>query len=78
MTSWWITQRLVGGVVMATATISGFAVLLGWIREVAVLVAKRNGVAEVVGQLTAALHGAGVRATVIQRADAPFGCAPSM
>jgi prolyl-tRNA synthetase len=74
-TSWGITTRLIGGMVMAHGDDFGLRVPPRVApTQVAVLMVKEgNGVAEVARKLTAALRGAGVRAMLDERVDVSFG-----
>src|SRR5438046_2223818 len=74
-TSWGITTRLVGGIVMAHGDDLGLRVppRLAPVQVAVLMVKEGNGVAEVARKLTAALHGAGVRAILDERVDVPFG-----
>ncbi|MGH3177075.1 MAG: His/Gly/Thr/Pro-type tRNA ligase C-terminal domain-containing protein, partial [Streptosporangiaceae bacterium] len=74
-TSWGITTRLVGGLVMAHGDDLGLRVppRLAPVQATVLVVREGNGVAEVAHTLTAALRGAGVRAELDERVDVPFG-----
>jgi prolyl-tRNA synthetase len=74
-TSWGITTRLVGGIVMAHGDDLGLRVppRLAPVQVEVLLVREGDGVAEVAHKLTTALLGAGVRATLNERVDVPFG-----
>jgi len=74
-TSWGITTRLIGGVIMAHGDDFGLRVppRLAPVQAAVLMVKEGNGVAEVARKLTAALHGAGVRVLLDDRVDVPFG-----
>jgi prolyl-tRNA synthetase len=74
-TSWGITTRLIGGVVMAHGDDLGLRVppRLAPVQAAVLMVKEGDGVAEVAGRLTAALRDAGVRAILDERVDVPFG-----
>ena len=74
-TSWGITTRLVGGLVMAHGDDLGLRVppRLAPVQAAVLVVKEGDGVAEVARELTAALRGAGVRAMLDERVDVPFG-----
>ncbi len=74
-TSWGITTRLIGGIVMAHGDDLGLRVppRLAPVQVAILMVKEGNGVAEVARKLTAALHAAGVRAMLDERVDVPFG-----
>ncbi len=74
-TSWGITTRLIGGVVMAHGDDLGLRVppRLAPVQVEILVVREGDGVAEVARKLTTALLGAGVRATLNERVDIPFG-----
>jgi prolyl-tRNA synthetase len=74
-TSWGITTRLIGGVVMAHGDDFGLRVppRVAPVQVAVLMVKEGDGVAEVARKLTAALHGAGVRAVLDGRVDVPFG-----
>ncbi len=74
-TSWGITTRLVGGIVMAHGDDLGLRVppRLAPVQVAVLMVKEGNGVAEVARRLTAALQGAGVRVMLDERVDVPFG-----
>jgi prolyl-tRNA synthetase len=74
-TSWGITTRLIGGVVMAHGDDLGLRVppRLAPVQVEVLVVREGDGVAEVARKLTTALLGAGVRATLNERVDVPFG-----
>jgi prolyl-tRNA synthetase len=73
-TSWGITTRLVGGVVMAHGDDFGLRVppRLAPVQVAVLVVRAGDGVFEVAGKLTAAMRGAGVRAVLDERVDVPF------
>jgi prolyl-tRNA synthetase len=74
-TSWGITTRLVGGLVMAHGDDLGLRVppRLAPVQVAVLMVREGDGVAEVTRKLTAALHGAGVRAVLDDQVGVPFG-----
>ena len=74
-TSWGITTRLIGGIVMAHGDDLGLRVppRLAPVQVDVLMVKEGNGVAEVARKLTAALQGAGVRTILDERVDVPFG-----
>ena len=74
-TSWGITTRLIGGVVMAHGDDLGLRVppRLAPVQAAVLMVKEGDGVAEVAGRLTAALRDAGVRAILDERVAVPFG-----
>ncbi|HEY2267101.1 MAG TPA: proline--tRNA ligase [Streptosporangiaceae bacterium] len=74
-TSWGITTRLVGGLVMAHGDDLGLRVppRLAPVQAAVLMVKDGEGVAEVARSLTAALSGAGVRTTLDERVGVPFG-----
>ena len=74
-TSWGITTRLIGGIVMAHGDDLGLRVppRLAPVQVVVLMVKEGDGVAEVARKLTAALLGAGVRAMLDERVGVPFG-----
>ena len=74
-TSWGITTRLIGGIVMAHGDDLGLRVppRLAPVQVEVLVVREGDGVAEVAHKLTTALLGAGVRATLNERVDVPFG-----
>src|SRR5207253_9696690 len=74
-TSWGITTRLIGGIVMAHGDDLGLRVppRLAPLQAEVLVVREGDGVAEVAHKLTNALLGAGVRATLNERVDVPFG-----
>jgi prolyl-tRNA synthetase len=74
-TSWGITTRLIGGIVMAHGDDLGLRVppRLAPVQVEVLVVREGDGVAEVAHKLTVALRGAGVRATLNERVDVPFG-----
>ena len=74
-TSWGITTRLVGGLVMAHGDDLGLRVppRLAPVQAAVLMVKDGEGVAEVAGELTAALRGAGVRTMLDDRVGVPFG-----
>jgi prolyl-tRNA synthetase len=74
-TSWGITTRLIGGVIMAHGDDFGLRVppRLAPVQAAVLMVKDGNGVAEVARKLTAELHGAGVRVLLDDRVDVPFG-----
>jgi prolyl-tRNA synthetase len=74
-TSWGITTRLIGGIVMAHGDDLGLRVppRLAPVQVEVLVVREGDGVAEVARKLTTALLGAGVRATLNDRVDVPFG-----
>jgi prolyl-tRNA synthetase len=74
-TSWGITTRLIGGIVMAHGDDLGLRVppRLAPVQAEVLVVREGDGVAEVAHKLTTALLGAGVRATRNERVDVPFG-----
>ncbi len=74
-TSWGITTRLIGGIVMAHGDDLGLRVppRLAPVQVEVLVVREGDGVAEVAHKLTAALRGAGVRTTLNERVDVPFG-----
>src|SRR3954451_9304652 len=74
-TSWGITTRLVGGLVMAHGDDLGLRVppRLAPVQAAVLVVKDGEGVAEVARSLTAALSGAGVRTVLDERVGVPFG-----
>ncbi len=74
-TSWGITTRLVGGLIMAHGDDLGLRVppRLAPVQAAVLMVKDGEGVARVAGELTAALRGAGVRAVLDDRVGVPFG-----
>jgi prolyl-tRNA synthetase len=74
-TSWGITTRLIGGLVMAHGDDLGLRVppRLAPVQAAVLMVREGNGVAEIAHKLTAALQGAGVRAKLDDRIGVPFG-----
>jgi prolyl-tRNA synthetase len=74
-TSWGITTRLVGGLVMAHGDDLGLRVppRLAPVQAAVLMVKDGEGVAAVAGKLTAALRDAGVRAVLDDRVGVPFG-----
>jgi prolyl-tRNA synthetase len=74
-TSWGITTRLVGGLVMAHGDDLGLRVppRLAPVQAAVLMVKDGDGVAGVAGELTAALRGAGVRTMLDDRVGVPFG-----
>src|SRR5437773_3893923 len=74
-TSWGITTRLIGGIIMAHGDDLGLRVppRLAPVQATVLVVREGNGVAEVAHKLTAALQGASVRAKLDERVDVPFG-----
>jgi prolyl-tRNA synthetase len=74
-TSWGITTRLIGGIVMAHGDDLGLRVppRLAPVQVEVLVVRPGDGVAEVAHKLTTALLGVGVRATLNERVDVPFG-----
>ena len=74
-TSWGITTRLIGGLVMAHGDDFGLRVppRVAPVQVAVLMVKAGRGVAEMAGKLTAALRGAGVRAVLDERVDVPFG-----
>ena len=74
-TSWGITTRLIGGLVMAHGDDLGLRLppRVAPVQVAVLMVKEGNGVAEVARKLTAALHGAGVRAMLDERVDVSFG-----
>src|SRR5882724_5502575 len=74
-TSWGITTRLVGGLVMAHGDDLGLRVppRLAPVQAAVLVVKDGDGVAEVARSLTAALSGAGVRTMLDERVGVPFG-----
>jgi prolyl-tRNA synthetase len=74
-TSWGITTRLVGGLVMAHGDDLGLRVppRLAPVQAAVLVVKDGDGVAGVAGELTAALRGAGVRTMLDERVGVPFG-----
>jgi prolyl-tRNA synthetase len=74
-TSWGITTRLVGGLVMAHGDDLGLRVppRLAPVQAAVLMVKDGEGVAAVAGQLTDALRGAGVRTMLDDRVGVPFG-----
>ena len=74
-TSWGITTRLIGGLVMAHGDDLGLRVppRLAPVQAAVLMVREGNGVAETAHKLTAALQGAGVRAKLDERIGVPFG-----
>jgi prolyl-tRNA synthetase len=74
-TSWGITTRLIGGVVMAHGDDLGLRVppRLAPVQVAVLMVKEGGGVAEAARGLTAGLRGAGVRVILNERVDVPFG-----
>jgi prolyl-tRNA synthetase len=74
-TSWGITTRLIGGIVMAHGDDLGLRVppRLAPVQAAVLVVREGNGVAEVARTLTAALRDAGVRVKLDERVEVPFG-----
>jgi prolyl-tRNA synthetase len=74
-TSWGITTRLIGGLVMAHGDDLGLRVppRLAPVQAVVLVVKDGDGVAAAAGELTAALRQAGVRARLDDRVEVPFG-----
>jgi prolyl-tRNA synthetase len=74
-TSWGITTRLVGGLVMTHGDDLGLRVppRLAPVQAAVLMVKDGDGVAGVAGELTAALRGAGVRTMLDDRVGVPFG-----
>jgi prolyl-tRNA synthetase len=74
-TSWGITTRLIGGVVMAHGDDFGLRVppRVAAVQATVLMVKDGTGVAEAARTLTAALRDAGVRAVLDDRVDVPFG-----
>jgi len=74
-TSWGITTRLIGGLVMAHGDDLGLRVppRLAPVQAAVLMVREGKGVAETAHKLTAALQGAGVRAKLDERIGVPFG-----
>jgi prolyl-tRNA synthetase len=74
-TSWGITTRLIGGIIMAHGDDLGLRVppRLAPVQAAVLVVRDGSGVAEVAHTLTAALRGAGVRVELDERVGVPFG-----
>jgi prolyl-tRNA synthetase len=74
-TSWGISTRLIGGLVMAHGDDLGLRVppRLAPVQAVVLVVKEGEGVAAAAGELTAGLREAGVRATLDDRTEVPFG-----
>jgi len=74
-TSWGITTRLIGGLVMAHGDDLGLRVppRLAPVQAVVLVVKEGQGVEGVAGELTAGLREAGVRVTLDDRTEVPFG-----
>jgi len=74
-TSWGITTRLIGGIIMAHGDDLGLRVppRLAPVQAAVLVVREGSGVAEVAHTLTAALRGAGVRVELDERVSVPFG-----
>src|SRR5436305_13106720 len=74
-TSWGITTRLIGGIIMAHGDDLGLRVppRLAPVQAAVLVVRDGDGVAEVAHTLTAALRGAGVRVELDERVGVPFG-----
>jgi prolyl-tRNA synthetase len=74
-TSWGITTRLIGGLVMAHGDDLGLRVppRVAAVQVAVLMVREGSGVAETAHKLAAALRGAGVRVTLDERVDMPFG-----
>jgi prolyl-tRNA synthetase len=74
-TSWGITTRLIGGIVMAHGDDLGLRVppRVAAVQVAVLMVREGTGVAEIAHKLTGALHGAGVRVKLDNRVDVPFG-----
>src|ERR1700761_5001374 len=74
-TSWGITTRLIGGIIMAHGDDLGLRVppRLAPVQAAVLVVREGSGVTEVAHTLTAALRGAGVRVELDERVGVPFG-----
>ena len=74
-TSWGISTRLIGGLVMAHGDDLGLRVppRLAPVQAVVLVVKEGEGVAAAAGELTAGLRAAGIRATLDDRTEVPFG-----
>ena len=74
-TSWGITTRLIGGVVMAHGDDLGLRVppRVAPVQVQVLVVRDGDGVALAAGKLTGALQDAGVRVALDERVDVPFG-----
>ena len=74
-TSWGITTRLIGGVIMAHGDDLGLRIppRLAPVQAHVLVVKEGDGVIETARKLTDGLRDAGVRATVDERVDVPFG-----
>jgi prolyl-tRNA synthetase len=74
-TSWGITTRLIGGIIMAHGDDLGLRVppRVAAVQVAVLMVREGNGVAEIAHKLTAVLHDAGVRVKLDERVDVPFG-----
>ena len=74
-TSWGITTRLIGGVIMAHGDDLGLRIppRLAPVQAHVLVVKEGDGVVETARKLTDGLRDAGVRATLDERVDVPFG-----
>ena len=74
-TSWGITTRLIGGVIMAHGDDLGLRLppRVAPVQAHVLVVKEGDGVAETARKLTAGLRDAGVRTTLDERVDVPFG-----
>ena len=74
-TSWGITTRLIGGIIMAHGDDLGLRVPphVAAVQVAVLMVREGNGVAEIAHKLTAALRDTGVRVKLDERVDVPFG-----
>jgi prolyl-tRNA synthetase len=74
-TSWGITTRLIGGVIMAHGDDLGLRMppRVAPVQALVLVVKEGDGVVETARQLTDGLRDAGVRAALDERVDVPFG-----
>ena len=74
-TSWGITTRLIGGVIMAHGDDLGLRIppRVAPVQAHVLVVKEGDGVVETARKLTDGLRDAGVRATIDERVDVPFG-----
>jgi prolyl-tRNA synthetase len=74
-TSWGITTRLIGGVIMAHGDDLGLRIppRVAPVQAHVLVVKEGDGVVETARKLTGGLRDAGVRATLDERVDVPFG-----
>lgn len=72
-TSWGVSTRMVGGLIMCHGDDAGLRVPPRLAATQVVVLAVKEGVAEAVERLVAELRGSGVRVAVDDRTDLPFG-----